>query len=343
MEFRILGPLEVVGEQGPLALAAPKQRALLATLLVHAGEVQSVDRLVDALWGDRPPPSAEASLQNFVRQLRSAIGSDRLLTRTPGYVLELASNDELDAAHFARLLAVARASDPAQRRGILADALRLWRGSALAEFAYEEFARAESGRLDELRLIALEELYEADLEAGKGSELVPELERLAAENPLRERVLAQLMQALYRAGRQAEALQVYEDVRRRLGESLGADPGPGLQTVHRAILQQRDDLLPGPSAEPDQLDSAVRALRLGRLVLVLGGDEGPAMARQLAARFDCPSELAAELPRIAEYISVTHGVGPLYDELHDLHPDGEAGAIERAVARISRAPASAPS
>ena len=339
MEFRILGSLEVVGEQGPLTLAAPKQRALLANLLVHAGEVQSVDRLVDALWGDRPPPSAEASLQNFVRQLRSAIGSDRLLTRTPGYVLQLGAGDEIDAAHFARLLAVARASDPAQRRGILADALRLWRGSALAEFAYEEFARAESGRLDELRLIALEELYDADLEAGKGAELVPELERLAAENPLRERVLAQLMQALYRAGRQAEALQLYEDVRRRLSDSLGADPGPGLQTVHRAILQQRDDLLPGPSAEPDQLDWAVRALRLGRLVLVLGGDEGPAMARQLAARFDCPSELAAELPRIAEYISVTHGVGPLYDELHELHPDGEAGAIERSVARITAASA----
>jgi DNA-binding SARP family transcriptional activator len=337
VEFRILGPLEVVGEDGPLALAAPKQRALLATLLVHAGEVLSVDRLVDALWGEQPPPSAEASLQNFVRQLRAAIGSDRLLTRTPGYVLQLATDDEIDAARFSRLLATARASDPAQRRGILSDALGLWRGSALAEFAYEEFARAESGRLDELRLIALEELYEADLDAGRGPELVPELERLAAENPLRERVLAQLMQALYRAGRQAEALQLYEDVRRRLGETLGADPGPALQAVHRAILQQRDDLIPGQSAEPDQLDAVVRALRQGRLVLVLGGEEGPAMAEQLALRFDCPAEFAAELPRIAEYISVTHGVGPLYDELHELQPDGEAGSVERAVARIAAA------
>jgi DNA-binding SARP family transcriptional activator len=241
VEFRILGPLEVREGDVSLTLGGPRERALLAILLTRANEVVSRDALIDQLWGESPPQAAVNVLQTYVSHLRKAIGADVLVTRPPGYVIELEPG-QLDLHRFERLLEQARETQENARPDVAATALRealaLWRGPALADFAYEPFAQAEIARLEELRLAALDRRIEADLALGRHDELVGELEALVKRNPLRERPRAQLMLALYRSGRQAEALEAFQEARQALVEGLGIEPGPMLRDLERSILRQ---------------------------------------------------------------------------------------------------------
>jgi DNA-binding SARP family transcriptional activator len=240
-EFRVLGPLEAVAEDGRLlSLGGPKQRALLALLLLHANEVVSTGKLVDELWGEHPPPAATASLQNAVAGLRKILGSEAIVTRAPGYLLRVEPGG-LDAEVFERRVVEARALDPEPRAAALREALSLWRGPPLAEFALEAFAETEVRRLEELQLGAIEDRIDADLEAGQAGELVPEVEALVARNPLRERLRGQLMLALYRAGRQADALAEFQNARRLFVEELGIDPGPSSRACSRRSCAKRPD------------------------------------------------------------------------------------------------------
>jgi DNA-binding SARP family transcriptional activator len=251
MEFRVLGPLEVVEDGRALPLGGTKQRALLACLLLRANQLVSTDRLIEELWPDRAPRTAAKTVQVYVSKLRKELGEGRLVTHPPGYVLRVDSS-ELDLARFEELLEEAHRVDPNGAAEPLREALALWRGPPLADLAYEPFAQTDIARLEELRLTALEERIEADLATGRHPERVSELQALVAEHPLRERLLGQLMLALYRSGRQAEALEVYQDARRTLVEELGLEPSAALQRLEKAILQQARwlDLEDLPSAPP---------------------------------------------------------------------------------------------
>jgi DNA-binding SARP family transcriptional activator len=239
MEFRILGPLEVADGDSLVVLAGAKQRALLAALLLHANEVVSADRLVEELWGEQSPDSGRAALQVRISQLRRALGraGGVLITRPPGYVLKL-EPQQLDLHRFERLVEEADVAETAVAAGRLREALALWRGPPLADLAYESFAQAAIGRLEELRLAALEKRVEADLALGRHGDLVAELRALVSEHPLRERLCAQLMLALYRCGRQADALAAYQAARRTLIEGLAIEPSPLLRELEQAILRQ---------------------------------------------------------------------------------------------------------
>lgn len=238
MEFCILGPLEVRDDGNPVPLAGAGVRALLTILLLHANEVVSADRLLDALWPDGPPPSGTAALQVRVSHLRKALGpGGRLIvTRPPGYSIEVGRR-EFDLYVFEELSAEANDAEPAKAAETLREALRLWRGPALADVAYEEFAQPAISRLSELQLSTLERRIEADLALGRHGELVGELEALVAEHPLRERLRGQLMLALYRSGRQAESLRAYQEARTALVDELGIEPGPVLRQLELAILR----------------------------------------------------------------------------------------------------------
>ncbi len=240
MEFRILGPLEVREEDKVLRLGGSKQRALLACLLLHANEVVSRDRLIDELWGESPPGTARTALQVYVSQLRKVLGRDLILTRPPGYLIRVSDGD-LDLARFEDAVTSVRGAAPAEAAERLREALALWRGVPLAELD-GPFATAERGRLEEQRLAAVEQRIAADLELGRHAELVPEVERLVGENPLRERLRGQLMLALYRCGRQADALEVYRTGRRLLDEELGLKPDDELQRLEKAILNHDPSL-----------------------------------------------------------------------------------------------------
>ena len=257
MEFRILGPLEVEEAGRLLPLGGAKQRALLALLLLHADEVVSRDRLIDELWGGSPPDSGRTALQVHVSQLRKLLDPDAtrgdeelLVTRAPGYALRV-GRESIDLGRFEALVAAGKAElaegNAEQAHEHLAAALALWRGRALADLEAVPFAQAESRRLEDLRLAALEERLDADLALGRSAELIPELERLVAKEPLRERLRGQLMLALYRCGRQADALEVYRSGRRLLDEELGLQPDDGLQRLERAILNHDPSLDPPPS------------------------------------------------------------------------------------------------
>jgi predicted ATPase/DNA-binding SARP family transcriptional activator len=256
IEFRVLGPVAAVDDEGPLELGAPKQRALLALLLLHANTVVSRDRLVDALWGADPPRSAVSSLQVYVHGLRRTIGAERIETHGTGYRLSL-DPAELDLSRFERLveaaadaLAAGRAADAAEK---LQDALALWAGAALADLAGEPVHDAEAGRLEERRVRALELLHDAELALGRHDELVPELERLIAAEPYRERFRAQHALALYRSGRQVDALAACRAARELLVEELGVDPGPELQELERRILRHDPELAAPDAPAPARL------------------------------------------------------------------------------------------
>jgi len=256
MQFRILGPLEVVDGDSVVPLAGVKQRALLALLLLNANEVVSSDRLVEALWGEHLPVSGAKALQVRVSQLRKALGvaGSVVVTRAPGYRLQI-EGEQFDLARFERLVAEADDAAPTAAAGKLREALTLWRGPPLADLAYEPFAQPAIARLEELRLVAIEKRIDADLALGRHLDLVGELEQLAAAHPLRERVRAQLMLALYRCGRQADALAVYQHARRELVDELGIEPSPSLRELEQAILRQDPSLEPAPAAShalPDQ-------------------------------------------------------------------------------------------
>jgi DNA-binding SARP family transcriptional activator/streptogramin lyase len=255
IEFGMLGPLEV-RVAGRLAnIGGVRQRALLAVLLLHANELVPTERLIEEVWGDDPPPTAQKMVQVFVSRLRTAFETDGerhriLVTRPAGYLLA-ASPDQLDLARFDALVVEARSMlgrDPRGARDRLRSALSLWRGAPLSDLALEPFAQLAIPRLEELRLAALEDRVEADLAIGGGGDLVGELRDLVAANPLRERFQSQLMLALYRAGRQAEALDVYTRARAALGQDLGIEPGPELQRLQGAILRQ-ESWLDAPGVE----------------------------------------------------------------------------------------------
>lgn len=239
MEFRILGPLEIVGEHGPVTLHRGKEQALLAFMLLHANELLPSERLIEELWDERPPATAAKILQNAVSQLRRALGDGRLETRTPGYVFNLEPG-ELDLDRFERLA----------REGRNAEALQLWRGPPLLELREERFADDARRRLEAQRLAVVENRFDQDLAAGRHAELVPELEQLVSDHPLRERLYGQLMRALYASGRQADALEAYRRARRMLSEELGLEPGPELQALERKILEQDPSLATSAPSEP---------------------------------------------------------------------------------------------
>jgi DNA-binding SARP family transcriptional activator/ABC-type branched-subunit amino acid transport system substrate-binding protein len=250
MRFCILGPLEVWEDGHQLELSAGRPRALLLLLLVHANEVVATERLIEELWNGSPPPTANKVVQNYVSQLRKLIGEEVLLTRAGGYLLRAA---ETDACEFEVAVEAASAQAPAEAARTLRASLALWRGSPLPEVEYEPWAQAEIGRLEELRLAAIEERTDAELQLGKHTSIAPELEALVGEHPLRERLCAQLMLALYRSGRQADALAAYARARRRLVDELGIEPGRELQDLQRRIL-----------AQDAGLDGTGRALALAR-------------------------------------------------------------------------------
>jgi DNA-binding SARP family transcriptional activator len=240
MEYRILGPLEVSDDGRAVAIGGPKPRALLAILLLHANEVVSRERLIDELWDASPPETATAALQVHVSQLRKALGHDAIATRSPGYLIHV-EEGQLDLDRFERLIGAARTEESAAAAETLRDALALWRGPPLADVD-DAVARPERGRLEEQRLSALEQRIEADLALGRHALLVPELDGLVREHPLRERVRGQLMLTLYRCGRQADALEVYRSGRRLLDEELGLQPNDELQHLERAILNHDPSL-----------------------------------------------------------------------------------------------------
>lgn len=252
MEFRILGPLEVLAGGRAMALGGSKQRALLALLVLHANETLAQDRLIDELWGDHPPATAAKTVQAHISRLRKALAADggAVVTRAHGYELELDPGC-LDAHRFERLLDDGRRALAAGRPELalttLQDALALWRGAPLADLANERFAQGDIARLEDLRLVALEQLVEAKLALGRHGELVGQLEALITQHPYRERLRAQLMLALYRSDRQADALQTYQNARRTLVEELGIEPGERLRRLEHAILAQAPTLqLPAP-------------------------------------------------------------------------------------------------
>ncbi len=297
LELRLLGPLDVLANGGPIGLGGAKPRALLAVLALEPGRVVSVDRLVEALWPGQPPDTAAHAVQVYVSQLRKALGAEKLVTRTPGYVLEL-EPEHVDVHRFTRLADEGRAAlgegDAAAAAGALREALELWRGPALADFAYEPFAQTEIARLEELRTVVLEERIDADLALGRHAELVSELDALVQAQPLRERPRARLMLALYRSGRQADALAAYRSARETLVEELGIDPGPELKELEAAILRHDESLL------LEEVPLAKPAMQFRRLVTILFVDVVESMA--LAEALDVEA-LSGVLLRYFETVS----------------------------------------
>jgi DNA-binding SARP family transcriptional activator/streptogramin lyase len=295
MEFRILGPLEVVDDGRPVVLQRGKQLALLAYLLLHPNELLSADRLIDALWGEQPPPTAAKILQNAVSQLRRALGEDRLVTQPPGYRFRL-EQGELDVHRFEQLAQEGRTKRDAR---VLRDALAIWRGAPLANLRDESFAQGAARQLEEARLSVLEDRIDADLAAGRDAVLVPELEQLIAREPLRERPYGQLMLALYRDGRQADALETYQRARKMLSQEVGLQPGPQLQELERRMLNQDPALAPGRPSRAIRSSQrhlrlyvlagvalvGVAAVALG-LVLTSGGAKSPVVVPDSLVKID---------------------------------------------------------
>jgi DNA-binding SARP family transcriptional activator len=279
LDFRILGPLEVVADGAPLRLGGPKQRATLAILLLRANRVVPVEQLADELYAGAAPVTAVTQVQRQVSDLRKLLPEPVIDTRAPGYTIRV-SPEQLDLTRFERRVEDAREllnrGEAARASELLRDALALWRGRPLADFAYEPFARTAIGRLEEIRLAALEQRIDADLALGRHRELVGELEQLCAEHPTQEAFRVQLMLALYRSGRQTEALDVYRRTRATLREEFGIEPSPRLRELERAILVQEPAL---DVRTADDVDPAV---------LVVSSDD---------AELDCLIAVAEPLAR----------------------------------------------
>jgi DNA-binding SARP family transcriptional activator len=333
--FRVLGPFEIEGDDGaPIAISAAKHRAVLTVLLLRAGHVVSTDFLIDTVWGENPPKAVSTALQNAISALRKALGADLVRTRPPGYVLEL-NGGSLDLLEFEQLVRDAAGKEGAERAAVLREALDLWRGEPLPEFQFDGLA-PELRRLEELRLLTEEDWLEAELEAGHAAELVPRLEFLVRESPERDSLWGMLMLALYRSGRQADALAAYRAARASSIERIGSEPSPELQEINRSIIRQDPRLLrpSAAAASPaEHLEEVATILLAGKLVPVLGGDV-ERLAAALARRFDVPPSdgtgraragvspgpprAATELTRAAQYVALTKGSGPLYEELQAL-------------------------
>jgi DNA-binding SARP family transcriptional activator len=299
LEIGLLGPLEVRDGERVLTPQRQKQRALLGVLALNPGRAVSADRLVDDLWGERAPKTAKHAIENYVSDLRKSLGRDSIRTDPAGYVLHV-EPEKVDVVRFERLLAEARGGTAEERSRRLRAALALFRGPPLADLAFEPFAHIEVARITELELRAHEELADAELERGNHADVVATLEFLVAEHPFREGLRARLMVALYRSGRQAEALAAYQEARRVLVEELGLEPGVELQELERAILRQDPDLLPRPlepAASPAQPPVPSQPLR--KTVTVLFAEL--ANAEALAERLD-PEPLRAVLDRYRELV-----------------------------------------
>jgi DNA-binding SARP family transcriptional activator/streptogramin lyase len=288
LSFHLLGRLEAYSDGVEVDLGPRKQRAVLALLLLNANRVVSTERLIDDLWGDFPPSTARAALQVYVAGLRKALGTDgaTLRTRAPGYVLEV-EEGALDLDRFAQLCAEAHESpDPVRRAALLHEALELWRDEPLPELRAEPFSSAAVAQLEQLRLRALEERIDADLALGRDATLVTELEALVAEHPYREGLRAQLMLTLYRSGRQAGALDVYQAGRRALQDDLGLEPGKELRDLEAAILRQDEALSfarPVPAEpEPEQPPPAGRFSRRAVIAACIAGLAAVALGTALA-------------------------------------------------------------
>jgi YVTN family beta-propeller protein len=283
MEFRVLGPLEVVRDDRILQLGGGRQLALVAVLLLHANKAVSVDRLVDDLWGESPPPTAAKIVRNSVSLLRRELG-DRLVTEPPGYLLRV-EEGELDSDRLEQAVA----SGDLER---MTKALTLWRGRPLAQVAYEPFAQDEIARLEELHLTAIEARIDAQLALGQHTQVIAQLDTLVRQHPLREHLCAQLMVSLYRSGRQADALDVYRRARRSLDEELGIEPGPELRELERKVLNQ-DESLASPKMPPPP------GRRLRGPMLVVAGAGLLLAAAAAAATFELTGGGAAGLPAVA--------------------------------------------
>jgi DNA-binding SARP family transcriptional activator/streptogramin lyase len=355
IEFRILGPLEASRRGQALEVGAGKQRALLVVLLLSAGEVVSTDRLIDALWGERPPPSALNSVHIYVSRLRKLLGNGRLETRGPGYLLVL-DPEQLDLGRFDGLLGDGRdllaSGEPDRAAEALRDALGLWRGPPLADVASEPFAQGEIARLEELRLAALEERIEADLAVGRAAELVPELEGLIHEHPLRERLRAQLMLALYRSGRQSEALDAYQQARRLLSTELGLEPGRELRELEAAILRQDAQLhVPSGPTKPTRavhrkrrslvaIGAALLVAAAVALIGIAGGETSspPRVLPNSLVRVDSDTLEATDVVRVGSapdlvvaaggFVWITHHI------LRDFGSDRVRDAGDRTLERV---------
>jgi basic membrane lipoprotein Med (substrate-binding protein (PBP1-ABC) superfamily)/DNA-binding SARP family transcriptional activator len=266
MELRVLGPLEVVVDGEPIDLGAPKQRSVLLDLVLHANEPVPVDRLIEDVWGDRAPRTAQHSVQLYVSELRKALGpadGECIVTRPPGYELRI-DPESIDAVRFEHLIDEARdrlPTEASEAARLAADALALWHGPALADVGYEEFAQAEIRRLDELRLDAADLLDEARLALGDHRSATADLRKRVAEHPLRESTRGLFMEALAGSGRQAEALRTFQDLRRRLADDLGIQPGSDLARLEERILLQDPALRPSPSDADRPLRNPFKGLR----------------------------------------------------------------------------------
>jgi len=318
LQFRILGRLEVWRDGAVVDLGARKQRAVLALLLLNANRVVSTERLIDELWGEQPPETARSALQVYVAGLRKALGDEGSALRTspPGYVLNV-ERRALDLDRFIDLRAEAQTAANEERRSqLLREALELWRDTPLADLSAEPFAARAVARLEEQRLEALEQRIDSDLALGRHAQLVPELEALVADQPYRERLRAQLMLALYRSGRQADALSAYQSARRTLGEELGLEPGPELRELEAAILRQDARLSSDGLAASAAEVAAGRSWRRRALaavaivLLVVAASASALLLRDGSTTVTVPpGSVAAIDPRTNEVVSVLP-VGP---------------------------------
>jgi DNA-binding SARP family transcriptional activator len=311
MEFRILGPLEIVDRGRPVALGGRKQRALLTALLLTANRVVSVDRLIDALWPIRTPSGAANALQYHVSQLRKLLGEAAIVTREPGYLMRV-EPEQLDLLRFERLVAEAEGAEAPAASRLLSEALGLWRGEPLTDLADDPSSRAEIQRLEAAHLAALELRIEADLTLGRYLQLVPELEALVHEHPLHERFGGALMQALYGVGRQAEALEVYRKTRQAFVAELGIEPSPSLRKLEQAILRQELELV------PDRRRDGLRAIlivageahRLGDLLAIAAPLSNHSRRELILARFTTDDhDLAAATAELTEQRNALAGRG----------------------------------
>jgi DNA-binding SARP family transcriptional activator len=330
IELRLLGPVEVLVDGRPVALPA-KPRTLLAALALERGRVVSTERLVDVLWDERPPEQAVKTIQVYVSQLRRALGAETVETVGAGYRLA-ADRTELDVTEFERLAAAAET---------LPAALALWRGPALAGLDAAPPWRAEAARLEELRLAALEDLFDAELAQGRHARLVPQLERHVTEHPERERAAAQLMLALYRSGRQEEALDVYRRTRADLVERLGIEPGPDLRELHGRILRQDANIAaPAVAGAVPPTGARTRHRRTAATVvaLALAGGVAALVLALTGGSSDRSPALRTYVLKVENFLSQSHAahreiVGSIVAARRCSIPSGRAAA---AIDRVQR-------
>ena len=299
MEFRVLGPLEVHAGGEPLALGGRKQKGVLALLLLHPNQVVSTDRLIDELWGERPPKTVDAYIQNCIFRLRRVLGRDVIETRPPGYLIHLDAQD-VDSIRFEHAVVEARDLAPRERAAALREALEYWRGPPLDDLTFEGAARIEVGRLDELRLTALELRLDAELELGRHEAVLAEIDALARRHPGRERLRYLQMLAFYRCGRQRDALRAYQEARLELVEQFGLEPGEDLRALERMIISH-DPALDLSLSPPDEHMELERRKNIVAMALELVVAEG--LADQWAR-----AHVASSLAEIALIVERHRGV-----------------------------------